>query len=216
MPDNTGNLDLDRRLVRQQQDLEPLTLGYLVVFPSFPTASKEHRGRVAVKFNAAGTADEVRICRKKADDTYEWLDMLATVPAAKVYHNANQTINNNAATALAFNSERFDTDTIHDPAANTRLTCKTAGRYLITAMCRFAENATGIRELSIRLNGGTFIADDVRMATSGNVTALMVSCVWDMAVNDYVEAIAYQNSTVGLDVVFGNAYSPEFSMVRVG
>jgi hypothetical protein len=79
MADNTGNLDLDVRLQRQQQDLEPLTLGYLVVFPSFPTASKEHRGRVAVKFNAAGVADEVKVCRKKTDDTYEWVDVTSAV-----------------------------------------------------------------------------------------------------------------------------------------
>jgi hypothetical protein len=76
MPDNTGNLDLDIRLSRQQQDLEPLTLGYLVAFPSFPTASEKHRGRVAIKFNAAGVADEVRVCYKKADDSYDWLDMV--------------------------------------------------------------------------------------------------------------------------------------------
>jgi hypothetical protein len=63
----------------RREDVEALTLGYLVVFPFFPTASKEHRGRVAIKFNAAGVADEVKVCHKKADDSYEWVDVTTAI-----------------------------------------------------------------------------------------------------------------------------------------
>ena len=42
------------------------------------------------------------------------LSQLPSLPGARVYHNANQSISNTTVTALAFNSERWDTDTIHD------------------------------------------------------------------------------------------------------
>src|SRR5262245_40483526 len=67
-----------------------------------------------------------------------------TVPAARAYHSANQSINSGTNTTLNFDSERFDSDTIHDNVTNnSRLTCKTAGKYLICCNVRWASNATG-------------------------------------------------------------------------
>src|SRR6266498_153432 len=82
------------------------------------------------------------------------------MPCARVYHNVAQTTTTAIALALAFNSERFDTDTIHDTLTNnTRLTCKTAGVYEIGGGVEFAANATGVRSLQIRLNGTTAIVE---------------------------------------------------------
>lgn len=47
---------------------------------------------------------------------------------ARVYDSDGQTINNNSLTAIGFDSERYDTDTCHDPGANTKLTATTAGK----------------------------------------------------------------------------------------
>src|SRR6266576_1935140 len=59
-------------------------------------------------------------------------------PAVRVFHNAAQSLTTGVATALAFNSERFDqagnvADTQHDTVTNnSRLTCRYAGVYLIS------------------------------------------------------------------------------------
>ena len=50
---------------------------------------------------------------------------------ARVYNDANISIPDNTETAVTFNTEEWDTDTIHDPSTNPeRLTAKTAGKYL--------------------------------------------------------------------------------------
>lgn len=142
---------------------------------------------------------------------------LLNPPSARVYHNAAQSLANSVATVVAFNSERWDTDTIHDTVTNnSRLTCKTAGRYLIIGTTEYATNATGVRETYIRLNGATPLAADVRAAVSGLTTAFTIQTYWDMAVNDYVELIAFQSSGGALNLNSTANYSPEFMMTRVG
>lgn len=136
---------------------------------------------------------------------------------ARVYHNAAQSIPDAATTALNFNSERFDTDVIHDTSTNNeRLTCKTAGVYLISASVGFVSNATGFRALILRLNGTTFIALDERPTVNGNALRLTITTVYQLAVNDYVEALAYQTSGGALNTDQGGNYSPEFMLARLG
>lgn len=137
----------------------------------------------------------------------------ADPPCARVFHNANQSIATATLTALAFNQERFDTDTIHDVSTNnTRLTCKTAGKYLIVAGAHWAANPV-IGTIRLRLNGATAIAEDTVV---GDYRHMALSTIYDLAVSDYVELIVQQQSggAVNIDVV-GNT-SPEFSMARLG
>lgn len=139
------------------------------------------------------------------------------IPSARVYNNAVIAVANNTDVVLTFNSERYDTDTIHSTITNTsRLTCKTAGIYDIWAAVEFAGNATGIRYLSIRLNGTTYIARIGAPATSTIIHALNVSCHYSLTANDYLEALVYQNSGAALNVNSAGNYSPEFGMTYLG
>ena len=72
---------------------------------------------------------------------------MAKLVGARVYNNADLTIPTASWTNLTFNSEDFDTDTIHDTSTNTdRLICKTAGVYLAVFNARFDANAAGERQ----------------------------------------------------------------------
>lgn len=136
--------------------------------------------------------------------------------AAKVYHSVSQSIATTTPILLAFDTEKFDTDTIHDNVTNnSRLTCKTAGKYLITVSVNFAANSTGYREVSIRLNGTSDIAKH-RSNAIVDASVIGATTVYDLAVNDYVEVIVYQNSGGALNVNRLADYSPDFSMVKVG
>lgn len=138
-------------------------------------------------------------------------------PAARSYNNTSQSIANNSNTVLSFNSERFDNDNIHDNSTNnSRLTCKTAGKYLILATVIFDSNATGQRRAMITINGGGSIAVDSRSAISGDYTHCNVSTVFSLGVNDYVECVVYQNSGGALNTSFPGNYFNEFIMARVG
>ena len=140
----------------------------------------------------------------------------AYTEGARVYHDANQTIASATNTILAFNSERFDTDTIHDTVTNnSRLTCKTAGKYLIIGSIKWQSTSAGnYRRTQIYLNGATSIAE----ANIGpeNEWQITVSCIYDLAVNDYVEIRVIQDSGVSLTVNSVANSSPEFMIQRIG
>jgi len=135
-------------------------------------------------------------------------------PACRVYHNAAQSIPNGVGTALAFNSERFDTDTMHDLVTNnSRITCKTAGIYLMSASIEYAESAVGIRAVYFILNGGTAIGHITQNASSNMRQS--ASTIYSLSVNNYLECFVYQNSGGVLDINSSGNYSPEFSVVRI-
>ncbi len=148
---------------------------------------------------------------------------LYNAPTARVYNNAAISITNATETALTFNSERYDTDGIHDTGINTgRLTCQTAGKYHIYANLQFAQNTTGVRYAYLRLNGTTKIAvqrmpNDAGVAINGvNAGSFCISTTYQLAAADYVEVVVYQNSTVALNVESDGNWSPEFGMDWIG
>jgi hypothetical protein len=147
-------------------------------------------------------------------------DTLFAVPAARVRNSANIShATSGTAQAVTFDTERFDTDSIHSTATNTsRLTCNTAGLYVISGCVRFASNVTGRRDLAIVLNGISTIAEDRRqtITDSGVATTLAISTIWKLAATDYVELHANQTSGGALNMLFVAAFSPEFGMTYVG
>lgn len=148
---------------------------------------------------------------------------VSQAPAVRVFHNANQSLTSATDTVLAFNSERFDqaggvASTQHDTVTNnSRLTALYAGIYQITASVNFDVSATGNRMVKIRLNGTTLIAVNsfAPDPTGGIGTALTTTVLYSLAVNDYVEVVARQDSGGALNVLTSANFSPEFMMARV-
>ena len=137
---------------------------------------------------------------------------------ARVFHSVAQSIANSTVTALAFNSERYDTDAFHDTSASTsRLTVPSGldGKYLITGTLQFAANATGSRVVSVRLNGTTTIAQHRGPGFSGDPTDLSIVTVYDLVASNYVELVVSQNSGGALNVVTNANHTPEFTITKV-
>lgn len=136
---------------------------------------------------------------------------------ARVTHSVNQSISDATETSLAFDTERYDTDTIHDAVTNnSRLTAKTAGKYLIVGQAYMAASDAGIRYFVFRLNGVTYIGITEWDTAQGSVTAMHSSTIYDMAVDDYVECRVYQSSGGALNVNAAGNYTPEFMMQKIG
>lgn len=138
---------------------------------------------------------------------------------ARAYNSANISINNLTHTDLTFNSERFDTNTIHSTSTNTdRLTLPFAGKWIIGAHVSFAAHATGFRVLRIRKNATTEIArvQSTSIAVAAIDTVLTISTMDTFAANDYVTAGVYQDSGGALNVLVLTQYSPEFWCTYVG
>lgn len=136
------------------------------------------------------------------------------VPAAHVYHSTNQSIATASITSLAFNSERYDTENIHDTVTNnSRLTCKTAGKYRITLNLYWDINSVGARQGIIKVNGSVELAKPQIVPVNGGYTGQSISGTYTLAVDDYVEAFVYQSSGGALNIISG---ATNFEMERVG
>ncbi len=148
--------------------------------------------------------------------------LVAAINAAPLhssaYNNAVQSINSATWTVLTLNSEDFD-DGFHSTSVNTsRQTVPTggAGGYFIRAKTNIATHATGVlRGLSIYKNGAAvkYLAQPVNnpVAADFQITDLEV-----LAVADYIEVAAYQDSGGALNV--GAATRPqatELQLVRL-
>jgi len=144
-------------------------------------------------------------------------------PAVRAFHSANQSITSATATALAFNSDRFDqasnaSDTMHDTVTNnSRLTCRYAGVYLIWANVEWAASTAGTRTINIRHStGSTAIGVSSIQSPTSTTLRQQAMTIYSMAVNDYVECVVTQDTGGALNVLATGNYSPEFAMVRVG
>lgn len=185
--------------------------------PVAPAAPNNALALAQVRINAAsGTITSVTDVRPRAG-VAGGKAVLGVLPAARVFHNAAQSIANAVATAVAFNSERYDTDLIHDNVTNnSRLTCKTPGLYAIKAQIAFANAATGFRLIQIRINGTTAICDVSSPAINGDLTYIAAATDYQLIVGDYVEVVAYQTNGAAININANGNYSPEFSIVRLG
>lgn len=142
---------------------------------------------------------------------------VGSLPVARVFHSANQTTASNTPFTLAFDSERFDTDTMHNTVTNnSRLTATTAGVYLITGHIDWASGAAGKRQVRILLNGTTLIAVNDHKLGSTDTSAQSVSTVYKLAASDFVELVVVQIGATNLDVLASANFSPEFAMTWLG
>lgn len=136
---------------------------------------------------------------------------------ARVYHSLDQLIPTATTTVLSFNSERYDTDNIHSTVANnSRLTCKTAGKYIIVANVRWASGTASARAVYIKLNGTTWIGMVQMRLAATDIMFMITDTIYNLAVNDYVEVYVEQYTGGNLNVQAAANYSPEFMMQRIG
>lgn len=128
---------------------------------------------------------------------------IGMLPGARVNRSTAQTLANATFTAMAYDTERWDSDGLFDPGVATRLTCRTAGRYAVFAHLTFATNAGGARIAYITRGASQVqVAADERLpAPAGVGTSISLGTVVTLAVGDYLEVLAYQTSGGSLDVL---------------
>ena len=159
---------------------------------------------------------------KIADRSLGTAEFANSIPVAKVYRNTDQSIPNSAYIPLAFDQERYDTDSMHSTSTdNSRIQAPVEGIYQLSASVRWSANSTGARNLFLVKNGSThdcntetcLVIDDQRPGGASIPIFQNVSTVARLDKGDYVEAVVYQSVTSGnLNVLSNPEYSPEFSM----
>lgn len=172
-------------------------------------------------------ADSAITSAKIADGTIATADIadnavtkakISELDKAQTYKTGNQSTNNTTWTAITFDAEDWDTNTIHDNATNnTRFTCKTAGKYLVNGNIAFNTNGTGERFVRVKRTSGATITyyNGGWIATAGgsNGTRVSFAVTLELAVNDYIEIETYQSSGGALAVIGGGGSGTEYQTV---
>lgn len=118
-----------------------------------------------------------------------------TRPAAQARATTGVSLTTGSVVPLAL--EDFDTDTIHDNSTNNdRLTCKTAGRYLVYGAVTFTLDAGGgYRYVVIEKNGSAWVPGFYWPFANPN-TNLTVHFTLEitLAVNDYIRMVVYHDT----------------------
>jgi hypothetical protein len=140
------------------------------------------------------------------------------VPAlfSQVWRSTNQTLSDSALTAISFDTVIRDDPGCWAVGSATRLTVKAAGAYILTGGVSFNTSATGRRVINLQLNGATYLAYQVTNGVSGAATHMSLAAIKYLAVGDYIELIAYQNSGGSLAVLSTTPYTPLLSMAWIG
>ena len=169
------------------------------------------------------SADGNKLKRKDSSGTVTTIEGggsgAAAFVGARVYNSAAQACASGVDTYLTFDSERFDTDSIHSTSSNTnRLTAPTTGYYAIAGNVMIQFNSTGARGLGIRVNGTTQIALSRigTVTTTSEVTILNIATIYALTAGDYVELGVYQTSGTSLNTVTTGNFSPEFMLHKIG
>ena len=120
-------------------------------------------------------------------------------PNFLAYSNATQTLSDNVATKIQFNSESYDSDTAYDHSSNYRFTVPSgeAGKYFIYAQAYTSQQANALYfvQFFIYKNGSALKIDSTNM---GSIRAdgftFKILSVEDLAVDDYIEIYITMNS----------------------
>jgi hypothetical protein len=149
---------------------------------------------------------------------------LKNVDRARVYKSAAQTVSTGAWEHLSFDSEDYDTNSLHSTSSNTqRLTAAVDGWYVACLQVSFETDGTGRRDIQIRKNdsstdgtaGTRWARVTLGSLGSGDSTIMQCTAYLYLAANDYVKGLAWQNSGAGLDVESGSA-ATWFSLTWLG
>lgn len=140
-------------------------------------------------------------------------------PACRITNSIALSIPNAAETTITFDTEDYDTDTMHSTSVNTDLiTFNTAGIYVLHFNCEFPTNGNGYRYVIIRETGGNngiaFSSNDTASVVSG--VGFSISCTRKFAAGSSVRVRVFQNSTAALNIAKSEQFSPYFDATWIG
>lgn len=140
-------------------------------------------------------------------DVVNNIKFLARPPSAKAHRDATQTLGDSAWTAVQFDTEKWDTDTIFSSTQNERFNINTPGKYLCTFTAEFKGSSAGtFRGVAIQVDS-TGILDTNEGARALNNAddfinvqyGLSVSDVFSLTSTQFVCFLMIQNSGGNLD-----------------
>lgn len=114
----------------------------------------------------------------------------AIVPCVMLISNSQSISNSASPVLISFASEEYDTNTMHESVINpTRITIKTAGKYMISYGFQYPGGTIGEQSfLHVAYkNGSVLLASNERLFNGIHTTTYNYSYFDDLSINDYIE-----------------------------
>jgi hypothetical protein len=148
---------------------------------------------------AVGANDTVLTADSSTTTGLKWATPSSgsTFVGVRLTKSATQSLANNTGTKITWDTETYDTDGFHSLVTNTsRITIPSgkAGYYSITATGAFGANATGQRYFAFYKNGTMELVYARNAGYSAADLAASGTAILNLAVGDYIELEAFQNS----------------------
>jgi len=119
---------------------------------------------------------------------------LGNTPAFSVYRSTTQSLSDNVATKIQFNTEVFDTDNAFDSTTNYRFTVPSGkgGKYFIS-LSMTARSTTGIDQMFGKLykNGSLLYQNYVDVGSTTQEFTSVISVIVELAATDYIEGFVH-------------------------
>lgn len=170
--------------------------------------------KVQLRWTAA-YVEELQSAIEQLQGTVQALQGLLAEKSCCVTRSTPQSIPNGTLTAVQWDAEEWDTDNIHSTTENiTRLTCRTAGRYLVWYQVVFGDNTTGGRLAHVRMNGSEqqYIAQYALEKDPYGRWRMLATTVINLTAGDYIELVVYQASGAALNI---GVPGTRFGMMRL-
>lgn len=156
---------------------------------------------------------ELLTAAKLNTDLRDGMSFLLATPFTMLQKTGNQTLTNSAWTPVDWDSEQFDDDAGHDNVTNpSRYTIKTAGWWELTSTIRTEVSTAGRRGGRFRKNatGNPLPGEVVASPDTAGLSVLSFTTTVLLAVNDYVQVEAWQDSGTSRTITPALDSSPAF------
>ena len=152
---------------------------------------------------AVGTIGQTLVADSTASTGLKWATPASgsTFVGASVSMSAFQSVADLTETILLWNTEQYDTNSIHDTSTNTdRMTVPTgkAGKWLVTGTIYGSQLSGGYLEIYLTVNGAA--AAEPISSDGGSFKrspTCILSRILDLSAGDYIRIVAYQGNNGG-------------------
>jgi hypothetical protein len=139
---------------------------------------------------------------------------LVEQPKAQLGRNTNLAVPNVNGLVVPFEIIYYNVGDLYENTNPTRLTCKVAGVYSVSAAARFTGSAAGSRSIQI-LHNGVPVATAQADAFVNSPTIISTTTNVKLASGDYVELLVGQNSGSPLILEADSQSGPRLIMARL-
>lgn len=139
------------------------------------------------------------------------IDFINAPPECQVYDAAGLTVTNSTFTLLTFNTEAYDTDSMHSTSSNTsRININTSGMYEVELYVNLPTATYTVFSVNMRLNsggasgGGTSVFTHQTGSPGGAPQQLYRSVKMPLTSGNYYEFFVFQTSGASRTTTTGN------------